>query len=56
MTLFNQIFKKQIKPKDSSPKVLAVEIMGDERELVIFHHGKRYLLAENNGGQLKLYK
>ena len=56
MTLFSQIFNKKIKPKDSSPKVLAVEIMGDERELVIFHHGIRYLLTENNDGQLKLYK
>jgi hemin uptake protein HemP len=53
---FNQLFNKKLKPKDSTPKVLAVEIMGEERELVIFHHGKRYLLAENNDGQLKLYK
>jgi hemin uptake protein HemP len=55
MSLFNQLFNKKIEPKDSSPKVLAVEIMGHSRELVIFHHGKRYLLAENNNGQLKLY-
>lgn len=55
MSFFNQLFNKKIKPKDSTPKVLAVEIMGIDRELVIFHHGKRYLLTERNDGQLKLY-
>ncbi len=56
MPFFSQLFNKKIEPKDSTPKVFAVEIMGDDRELIIFHHGKRYLLAEENNGNLKLYK
>ncbi|MCW8929248.1 MAG: hypothetical protein OQL19_03295 [Gammaproteobacteria bacterium] len=56
MSCLKKIFSRSIDPMDSSPKVLSVEIMGPNKELVIFHHGKRYLLAENTHGQLRLHK
>jgi len=47
---------RYIHPKKETAAIFAVEIMGKEDEVIIFHHGVRYLLAVDKKGALILQK
>ncbi len=56
MSIIEKIFNKSIQPKESTEAIFAVEIMGKDDELIIFHRGLRYLLSINKKGELSLLK
>lgn len=56
MSILKKLFSPGIQPKKSTAAIFAVEIMGKEDEVIIFHHGIRYLLAVDKKGGLTLQK
>jgi|GEM_PF-3516694 len=56
MSFLKNFFSPSVQPKESTSAIFAVEIMGKEEEVVIFHHGVRYLLAVDKKGSLVLHK
>jgi len=56
MSFLKKLFVPSIHPKKETAAIFAVEIMGKEDEVIIFHHGVRYLLAVDKKGALVLQK
>jgi len=56
MPFLKKFFSPAIQPKKNTAAIFAVEIMGKEEEVIIFHHGVRYLLSVDKKGSLTLQK